>query len=472
MESSLIAFGCRRGFMLPTVLIITAIGLLFGAGSLLLFRFQCQHRIERQHEMEKVYAVRSALNYIKGNTGEIADNGLPLRYHTGSDRDLNLLIRPSEVVFPQKSNPKHLVIESGDSSKNFQLRENVQYSSEPDYEYGGISNGVVLTEISSSQIANNYDNKYGLGFGDVAVTNNVKWWVNIGMQKTGSWLEEAYGRRYYFHPYTYVPGNNFKDTIRLCIIRNVTNENNKVGCRHGWPLSCEGERAIVFQISPTQNNNDKEADMFVTAYEYKNGVINENAKAILDMADYVASQKTDIPTGRPMGIQLAANMISMFYIESGAAKDSDSSLGYVFSEAVQMDSGIYDYFSSPQKIGGKEYPGIYTNAMGKIVSPELRVVFEIETTSDSRPMLKSEDNEDSGKLDFLSYLKVTPAYQYDVFIEHPTMVTNKATVAQKVVDASSTARTKPKVVITYDTHGTENKGFRYDERQSRNGGAR
>ena len=68
MEQGMTRYPCHRGFMLVTVLVITAIGLLFGAGALLLFRYQCQLRIDRQHELEKVYAVRSALNYIKGNS--------------------------------------------------------------------------------------------------------------------------------------------------------------------------------------------------------------------------------------------------------------------------------------------------------------------------------------------------------------------------------------------------------------------
>ena len=64
--------------MLVTVLIVTMVGLLFGAGALLLFKFQCQLRIDRQHELEKVYAVRSALNYIKKAASGIPEEGTKL----------------------------------------------------------------------------------------------------------------------------------------------------------------------------------------------------------------------------------------------------------------------------------------------------------------------------------------------------------------------------------------------------------
>ena len=57
---------------------------------------------------------------------------------------------------------------------------------------------------------------------------------------------------------------------------------------------------------------------------------------------------------------------------------------------------------------------------------------------------------------------VTPAYQYDIFLEHPAGVTNLATVAQKIGEYERDCVTH--TMLTYDTHGTEHKGFRRDER--------
>ena len=79
VESQMTAFE-HRGYALVTVLIVTAVGLLFGAGSLLLFRFQCQQRIERQHELEKIYAVRSALNWTRAYDSLLPAEGWPLTY--------------------------------------------------------------------------------------------------------------------------------------------------------------------------------------------------------------------------------------------------------------------------------------------------------------------------------------------------------------------------------------------------------
>ena len=101
----------RRGFILITVLIVTAVGLLFGAGALLLFRYQCQQRIDRQHELEKLCAVRSALNYIQTTSTEIEEGGKSFRYHTASERDLGVHVHPVAPIFPSDVE-KHLFMES------------------------------------------------------------------------------------------------------------------------------------------------------------------------------------------------------------------------------------------------------------------------------------------------------------------------------------------------------------------------
>ena len=432
--------------MLVTVLIVTAVGLLFGAGALLLFRFQCQLRIDRQHELEKVYAVRSALNYMRTYTGEIPDEGRPFRFETGSGRNLGLLVKPVEPLFPTVTNESHFVMERGD----FRLLEG-QYNSRPDYEYGAVG----VTDLSI--IEGDNAGKKGLEFKDLTATNGVKWWVNIGMHDTGGWLQEDYGRRYFFWPRDYVGGDvNTKDLMRLCLIRNVTNEANAVGCRHGWPLSKEGERALVFQIRPMAGANKvgNNAEMTVAEFVYRGGMVTATQLLCLSNAPSLCN----------MGLQIAGNKVCVFYI--GNARQNDEaqvnlmSRGYTFSESVEMTLDTYRYFTEELTVGGKEYGGIFTNAYGRMQAPDLRAVFEVEATSDMRGVGVTLDASNS---DFLTRFRVTPAYQYDVYLEHPAAVTNRATVAQKIGKYVRGGGTY--TMLTYDTHGTEHRGFRRDERE-------
>lgn len=435
----------RRGFMLITVMVVTAIGLLFGAGALLMFRYQCQMRIDRQHELEKVYAVRSALNFIRPFTGEVPDEGRPFRYHTGSDRNLGLLVKPVAPIFPVVTNASHFIMQS--SERFFRLSPN-QYNSFYDYEYGAISNGVIMN-VTSAQISGTKNNgaELGLVFSDLDALSSpdvVKWWVNIGMPGTGGWLQEDYGRRYFFRPMEFVNGNVVKDIMRLCIIRSVTNTASKVGSRHGWPLSKEGERALVFQIGSVQGGG-----MYVSEWEFRGGAVSEKNLISMDTA----------MSRCYIGLQIANNMICVFYIPTEGS-ENDKMPGCLFSSSAQMSPETYSYFAESVTIGGRTYGGIYTNAVdGRVYAPELRAVFEVQASSDRRTDPTSLD---TSNCDYLTDFRVTPAYQYDVFLEHPAFVTNRATVAQKTGKYARKGLSYG--LRTYDTHGTEHKGFRIDER--------
>ena len=191
MEQRMMISQCKRGFILVTVLIVTAVGLLFGAGALLLFRFQCQLRIDRQHELEKIYAVRSALNYIRTTAyGTTGDNGIPVEgrvfgYHTQSERNLKLLVKPVAPIFPNTNDLRnsHFVMERGDLKIPLAVATSTNgwYSSDFDYECG-VSGDTKLNVDSENYIGN-----IGLKFGDATTTNGVRWWVNIGMRGTGGW---------------------------------------------------------------------------------------------------------------------------------------------------------------------------------------------------------------------------------------------------------------------------------------------
>ncbi len=97
---------------------------------------------------------------------------------------------------------------------------------------------------------------------------------------------------------------------------------------------------------------------------------------------------------------------------------------------------------------------------GKLYAPEMRAVFEVEAASDRRGSAI-----DASQMDFLTKFRVMPAYQYDVFLEHPRGSEPKlATVAQKIGEWDRNGGKSS--LLTYDTHGTEHKGFRQDEREA------
>lgn len=438
---------CRvhRGFMLITVLVVTAVGLLFGAGALLLFRYQCQLRVDRQHELEKLCAVRSALNYLRN----VNDEDLAFRYPTGSSRDLGVVVKPVPKIFPSdsykapKDHPsyRHFFMERGDFPEAPAVT--ARYDENLDFEYGVIG----ATNLVMSNVGDNTKER-GLAFKDSNATNGVKWWVNIGMRGTGGWLEEDYGRRYYFYLENCVGVGDNKaisarsDTIRLCLVRNVTNKVDSsgrqvpVGHQHGWPL-LSGERALVFESTPVAGDNVAKR---LYEYECRNGIVQRQ--------ELVPARQVEGQTLYNMGLQLAGDKILMFSVGN---KGNKATYLPLFSKVVSMTPQTYAYFAAGAEVDNE----------GKIVkAPELRAVFEVEATSYLRESVPLP----AVQFDYLTDFKVTRAYQFDIFIEHPHSVTNHATVGQKT---GTYARVNPNyTVITYDTHGTENKGFRKDEREA------
>lgn len=431
------SFCGQRGSVLVMVLIITAIGLLFGAGALLLFRYQCQLRIERQHELEKVYAVRSALNYIRTYNGKNLIDTV-FEYHTASERFLRLPVSPAKVIFPDPGNEKHLDMGSVNALRNFKAQLPNQYDADLDCEYGGTANEMIRTIVWKDLPF------HGLEFYDQKTTNEI-WWVNVGMLGTGGWLQQEYGRRYSFLPVNYVgdgESEKTRDIMRLCIIRNVTNKTNAVGHRYGWPLSKEGERALVLQIRPMAGyGNDPGAELLLSEYVYTGGRTNETPLILWN----------NRPSKGYKGLQIAGRIVSLFDI-SQAPIAYNLGNAYTFSPTNMMTKATYDYFAE----------GRILSDDGRILkAPELRAVFEVEACSTKRPV------DDAIGGDTLTNFRVTPAYQYDVFLEHPLGTEPKpATVAQRIGEYSPKDNESWFSVLTYDTHGTENKGFRKDEREA------
>ena len=450
------ALPAKRGIALVMVLLITAIGLLFGAGALLTFRYQCQMRIDRQHELEKVYAVRSALNYIGNYAEDISLEGTPFGYHTTSDRDLNLIVKPVKRIFPDFADVRHLDIRNdGGKDRVFIFPVEGQYKDAPDYEYGrsGTTNQLYFG------IKNYYDQRYGLLFPRWKAPRGAKWWVNIGMPGTGGWLHEKYGRRYFFEPRNYVPGEQTNDVMRLCIIRSVTNRRNSAGSKYGWPLSREGERAIVLEFRPL-GDDVSGANAVITLDEYL-----YTAGASIIVTNLITWSDNIPAVNDYVGVQIAGDLITVFHSQKmSGSVDTKMLKGWRFSPNVaQLTHETYDYFED----------GCTKDSDGEIVeSPDLRAVIEVEASADSRPLEEENETDEqdglnANKNDFVTDFRVTPAYQFDVFLEHPNTVTNRATVAQRILlKESKGGHTRSEYAVrTYDTHGTEHKGFRRDERE-------
>ena len=218
----------------------------------------------------------------------------------------------------------------------------------------------------------------------------------------------------------------------------------------------------MFQITPDAGNNNVgiNAIMTLSEYWYDKGL--HTQEILRFRSDSLCN----------MGMQIAGDKVSVFYVGNGEKNENTnvdpSARGYSFSETAQMSVGTYKYFLEEVPINNISYGGIHTNADGRVEAPELRAVLEIEAASDSR---KENEHPTGTSIDFLTRFRVTPAYQYDVFLEHPAGVTNRATVAQK---RGKYQRIKAGLeysfgytMLTYDTHGTEHKGFRQDEREAR-----
>ena len=442
MESRIISRTCRRGFVLPLVLIITAVGLLFGAGALLLFKYQCQHRIDRQHELEKVYAVRSALNYIRKATP--TDLGTSLNFHTASERDLALTIKPAKTFFPtnltdasQRSwQKRHFVMQWGDFSiPPEKAKDYGGYNQDRDYEYG--AEGV--TNLCSA-IKNIDGSTTGLVFNCEAAQDvqTMRCWVNIGMGATGGWLQEEYGRRYCFWPEKIYDG----DVVRLWLIKdrqNAISESQGKSC--GWPPEV-GERSLVMEI---------EYGGMMKLWEYDG----TNRVGSISLCSLKAESEDD-----NVGVQLANDKAVLFTISSKMDKLTQGVdvilRGYNFSAVGTLSTETYDYFK-PSDSSCYDSDGRIKKA------PEMRGVFEFVADPDK----------ERTKSRILKDFKVTPGYQYGIYLEYPAGNMELATVAQRMGEYKRTGSKETIYnILTYDTHGTEHKGFRLDERQSRNGGVR
>lgn len=167
----------RAGFILPALMILALVGMLFGLGRVLLYRYQCQIRIDRQHELEKRSAVRSALRWIETrDQKQLADteavDATPFECVSRTGRRIDVQVRSVKPIYPA---------DSGD----FSITDGASYA------YACVTR----SEPGPMQpFFLNAEN--GCKIGPGTNTAGEAGWISVDMSGTGSWLDEVYGRRY------------------------------------------------------------------------------------------------------------------------------------------------------------------------------------------------------------------------------------------------------------------------------------
>jgi hypothetical protein len=86
----------KSGYILPMVLVVALIGVLLGLGRLMMFKYQTQIRIDRQREIDRVLATRSALEYIEQNMRRVYATSVTNHfvYYAGNGREIDVTVRP------------------------------------------------------------------------------------------------------------------------------------------------------------------------------------------------------------------------------------------------------------------------------------------------------------------------------------------------------------------------------------------
>lgn len=317
-----VSAGQQSGFVLVSLLIVATVGILFGFGRLLLYRYQCQLRIQRQHELEKVYAVRSAVRWVelqsdtKLNTIVGAQS---FNIDPSSGRSLAVDVRPVSPIYPEIGNADHFRISSASD-----------YTSEKVDLFGEEEMYPKWREKGSKQTPCGV---VGPGTNTLGKTGRIV----VDMTGTGSWLGDTYGRRYMVN----IDGINTAvdtgdgDTLRLYIIpaeiANI-NINNApaIGLTH-IPSGNLGVKSVTAWYRLHGSN--------VVLNTSVNGFQNINAK----------------------GFQLSGNHISLFNAEYRAWAVAVGT--YAFTDSFEIPEELIQSF------------------MGSGESPkELKMVLEVEQT--------------------------------------------------------------------------------------------
>lgn len=92
------ADGRSGAFLIMTALLVALIGILFGIGRLALYRYQCQIRFDRQSEVDRILATRSALRWLE-TTPELPSDEKSKLYIGSNGQVYTVIIRPVEPIY-------------------------------------------------------------------------------------------------------------------------------------------------------------------------------------------------------------------------------------------------------------------------------------------------------------------------------------------------------------------------------------
>jgi len=281
------------------------IGILFGLGRLSMFRYQCQVRLDRQRELDRTLAARSALRWLETTTDSayLLKETNVFTYAGASDRMTEVTVRKVPSIYPAPGDARHFDIARGRAglvdARGSYLMETTHASMQP--------------RIESD------DDGHILKMGSEGVTGQTSR-VAIDMDGVGCWLDELYGRRYWIgiedvNRNQDPTGDD--DLIRLVIT----------------PKGTEFANPSTPAIWITQGNGEHGAadKSIVTLHSRYGGVTVERLVAGISYAD-----------GK--GVQLAGNRATLFSWTVLTTPDAPGRYDFTHGDCVLPDA-LVDAFS-------------------------------------------------------------------------------------------------------------------------------
>jgi hypothetical protein len=178
----------KSGYILPMVLVVALIGVLLGLGRLMMFKYQTQIRIDRQREIDRVLATRSALKWLEtqkkpwGSPCPPADINL-FEYKSSAGKLINVAVQPAPNIYPQGNNEDHMDIENN--------------------AWGDYQGSINTTSTVAVAIAIE-DKRLKFIYNEASTGDYGR--VSMDMEDLGNWKHDIYGRRYWYEAGSVLPG--------------------------------------------------------------------------------------------------------------------------------------------------------------------------------------------------------------------------------------------------------------------------
>lgn len=323
-----------EGYVLPLILVLALVGILLGIGRLALFRHQCTLRFDRQREIERILATRSALRWL-GTQLSPPEQPTNFTYTAGSGRVIGVQIRPAESIYPNPTNLNHFSIRAGRTRLDLPgvSAEHSNDSMEADF-MDGVGGQIKIMRIGSAGV----DSTGHVGR------------VMLDMDGEGSWLDDVYGRRYWVAPDDVNRGatNGPGDMLRMAITPT------------GKSFSDPNTPAIWIEHEPT-NNQDNVAtsiwardgtgmvtNLFSAWVVYSKGKglqLAGSSVTLFDWADLSAGSNTNV---NPVGeynfthgtYELPAEVMDAFRAEDGDPEELRVTLEVEACSTVAQDNSF------------------------------------------------------------------------------------------------------------------------------------